>query len=99
MASGAKGCRFEPCRAHHRITLHLPATLAIVPITVLQFILKILVTVFVVRLLGSMLGLFGGRKRGDTKGAGRVNKPDYRNLTPYEIEEAEFEEIPGEKKK
>ncbi len=65
----------------------------------LRFILKILATILVVRVLRSMSGLLGSRKRGDTPEDGRAKEPDYRNLTPYEIEEAEFEEIPGEKKK
>jgi len=77
----------------------LPVTSAVVPITVLRFILQILATILVVRVLGSMSGLLGRGKRGDTPEDGREKEPDYRDLTPYEIEEAEFEEIPGGKKK
>jgi hypothetical protein len=69
---------------------------------VFQVILKILFVVLFMRLFMSLFNLFRGngpQKRSfSTKtGQDRVKNPDYDHLSPYEIEDAEYEEIPKEK--
>jgi hypothetical protein len=68
---------------------------------VFQILIKILFAVLVVRLLGSVFGLFRGntpRKRPSRPSGDPTpkEKPKYKDLTPYEIEDAEFEDIPKE---
>jgi hypothetical protein len=70
---------------------------------VIQFILKVLFVVLLVRLFSSLFGLFRGprtRKRSFSPKSDqdRVKNPDYSNLSPYDIEDAEYEEIPKEKR-
>ncbi len=66
----------------------------------LQAIFKILIAIIVVRLFAGLVrGLRQGRKRRFARRSTkeRVKKPDYRDLTPYDIEDAEFEELPDER--
>jgi hypothetical protein len=65
----------------------------------LKVILQVLLLVLVFRMVGSLIGFFrGGSKRknafsrSDTRDS--VDKPDYSEITPYEIEDAEYEELP-----
>jgi hypothetical protein len=66
---------------------------------VLKFLFTAILAILTLRLFGSLAGLFGqGRKRRSTfdrsqAGTG-VEKNDYRDLTPYEIEDAEYEDLP-----
>jgi hypothetical protein len=51
------------------------------------------------RLIGSVVGWFrGGEKRGRSFSRSpqpdSVDKPDYNELTPYDIEDADYEELP-----
>jgi hypothetical protein len=65
----------------------------------LKIILQVLFLVLVFRLVGSLIGLFrGGSKRktsfSPSESQDAVDKPDYSEITPYEIEDAEYEELP-----
>jgi hypothetical protein len=68
---------------------------------VLKLIFQILLAVLVFRLIGSVVGKFrGGNKRKASFSRAQQPQPDpvedqtYDNLTPYEIEDAQYEEIP-----
>lgn len=66
----------------------------------IQFILKVLLAALVLRFLASVFGLLrgnGGKKQYSRRenSGDRVKKPAYEHLTPYEIEEADYEEIPN----
>lgn len=65
----------------------------------LRLIIQVLLAVIVFRLVGSVVSMFRhrGRERGVFEGGGdpdRMDRPDYRELTPYEIEDAEYEDLP-----
>jgi hypothetical protein len=66
---------------------------------VLRFIVTAILAFFIFRLIGSLFGLFGrGRSRRPefdrSRSKGGVDRPDYKDLTPYDIEDAEYEELP-----
>ena len=65
----------------------------------LRFILTAILAFFAFRLIGSAFGLFGrgGQRRAAfdrSQSRDGVEKPDYKDLTPYDIEDAEYEELP-----
>ena len=65
----------------------------------LKFLFTALLVIFAARLLGSVVGLFGrGRQRRSAVDGSRtkdaVEQPDYKDLTPYDIEDAEYEDLP-----
>ena len=68
-----------------------------------QFILKVLFILLLVRLFSSLFNVFrgvGGKKRSFSTKADqdRVKTPDYKDLSPYDIEDAEYEDIPKEER-
>ena len=69
----------------------------------ISFILKVLAVVLVLRFFASIFGLLRGSsgKKQFSKGPqpqDRVKKPVYEDLTPYEIEDAEYEDIPNKER-
>jgi hypothetical protein len=62
----------------------------------IKLFLQILLVFFVFRLVGSLLGLFRGRsaKIGSKSDTPSRKDKAYNDLTPYEIEDAEYEELP-----
>ena len=65
----------------------------------IKIIFQVILAIFVFRLIGSLFGLFKGR--GDRSAKVRsapvpdsVKNNEYDALTPYEIEDAEYEELP-----
>lgn len=65
----------------------------------LKLIVQVLLAILVFRLVGSLVAMF--RKRGNERAAFEgsrakesVDQADYKDLTPYDIEDAEFEELP-----
>jgi hypothetical protein len=65
----------------------------------INIILKAVLAIVVFRLIGSLFGLFKGQakrtgKVGPSPDRDSVKKNDYDDLTPYDIEEAEYEELP-----
>jgi hypothetical protein len=66
---------------------------------VLKLIVQVLLAIIVFRLLGSLVGMFRSRDGNRAKFEGSrpnetVDHADYRELTPYEIEDAEYEDLP-----
>jgi hypothetical protein len=66
---------------------------------VLKLILQVLLAILVFRLIGSLFGLFrgGGKRKTAFQRSGKsdeVEQPDYSEITPYDIEDADYEEIP-----
>ena len=104
LASGARGRRFESCRAYHFTKTKLSAGAAVYYFnTVIQFILKVLLVVLALRVLASFFRPLrgdGGKKQfsGRDSDQDRVKKPAYEDLTPYEIEDAEYEDISNEER-
>lgn len=65
----------------------------------LKFFFSIILAILAFRLLGSFFGVFrdGGRKRSSVDGSsGRdaVDDTAYKDLTPYDIEDADYEDLP-----
>lgn len=65
----------------------------------IKVILQVLLAVLIFRLIGSLVGLFrSGGKKGKTfsRSPDRepMDSPNYDELTPYEIEDADYEELP-----
>jgi len=66
---------------------------------VLKLILQVLLAILVFRLIGSLFGMFrrGGKGR-EAFERGResqaVDNPEYKDLTPYDIEDADYEDLP-----
>jgi hypothetical protein len=66
---------------------------------VLKLIVQIVLAILVFRLVGSVVTMFRNRGRrsrafdpsDDRRG---VDEPDYKDLTPYDIEDAEYEDLP-----
>jgi len=70
---------------------------------VIQFILKALLVVLALRFFASIFGLLrgsSGKKQFSQadKTQDRVKNPRYEDLTPYEIEDAEYEDIPNQER-
>lgn len=66
----------------------------------LQFIFKLILAFLAFQVLGSFVRLFRGspakKPRNTTRKqrSERAKKPDYSDLTPYDIEDADYEELP-----
>lgn len=65
----------------------------------IKVILQLILAIVVFRLIGSVFGLFRGRDgRGGKVGARSepqsVDNGGYEDLTPYDIEDADYEELP-----
>ena len=65
----------------------------------LKLIVQVLLAFLIFRLLRSVVSMFRGRgqkrpvfDRGEEKDG--INQPDYKDLTPYDIEDAEYEDLP-----
>jgi hypothetical protein len=68
---------------------------------VLGAIFKLIIVIFLVQAAAALLRIVRGAKRrafSQKKPDERVKKPDYSDLTPYDIEDADYEELPREKK-
>ena len=69
---------------------------------VLGAIFKLIVIVFLVQAVAALLRMVRGagsrRAFSQKEPEERVKKPDYGDLTPYDIEDADYEELPREKK-
>jgi len=69
---------------------------------VLGAIFKLVVVILLIQGGAALLRMLrGGAKRrafSQKEDEERVKKPDYGDLTPYDIEEADYEELPEEKK-
>jgi len=67
---------------------------------VLSFIAKLIFFLIVVQLFAGLRRLFraGTRKTPPAPSEDRVKKPEYGDLTPYEIEDAEYEDLPKERR-
>ena len=64
-------------------------------------IFKLIFVIFLVQAGAALLRMLRGRKRrafSRKDAEERVKKPEYGDLTPYDIEDADYEELPGEKK-
>ena len=89
--------RFQP-QFFFKSALSVSSTVCYHSITVLKLIFQILLAVVVFRLIGSLIGKARGGKR--KASFSRAQQPDpvedqeYDKLTPYEIEDAQYEEIP-----
>ena len=65
----------------------------------LKFFGSIILAILAIRLLGSFFGMFrgGGRKRSSVDGSREPDSVDnaaYKDLTPYDIEDADYEDLP-----
>jgi len=69
---------------------------------VLGAIFKLIIVIFLVQAGAALLRMVRGgaqRRAFSQKDAEeRVKKPEYGDLTPYDIEDADYEELPGGKK-
>ncbi|MCK5619454.1 MAG: hypothetical protein KAJ17_08640, partial [Candidatus Krumholzibacteria bacterium] len=80
--------------------LSVSAAVCYLSSTVLKLIFQILLAVVVFRLIGSLIGKSRGGKRRASFSRAQQAQPDpvedheYDKLTPYEIEDAQYEEIP-----
>jgi hypothetical protein len=66
---------------------------------VLKLIIQLLLAVLIFRLVGSVVGrIRGGQKRraafDRSPKSGAAETSDYKDLSPYEIEDAEYEDLP-----
>ena len=64
----------------------------------LSAIFKLIVIVFLVRMGAAVVRMLRGERRrafSQKVDEERVKKPEYRDLTPYDIEDADYEELPG----
>jgi hypothetical protein len=65
----------------------------------IKIILQVVMAFIIFRLIGSVFGLFRGHGAntgnvGSSQGRESVHTREYDDLTPYEIEDAEYEELP-----
>ncbi len=65
----------------------------------IKIILQAILAIVIFRLIGSVFGLFRGKgkktsKVGSSPDRESVKTNEYDDLTPYEIEDAEYEDIP-----
>jgi hypothetical protein len=65
----------------------------------IKIILQVILAIVVFRLIGSLFGLLRGRDNRSAKVGARpdphsVKNDGYDDLTPYDIEDAEYEELP-----
>ena len=70
--------------------------------TVLALIFRMVLALLAFRLIGDAMRAARsrsmrrpGRPLGGEKTRARERTPDYRNLTPYDIEDADYEDLPG----
>ncbi len=62
-----------------------------------QALFRLLAVLVAIRLFGSVARRFRrdkSRQKVNATDSDRVKKPDYRDLSPYEVEDADFEDIP-----
>jgi hypothetical protein len=65
-----------------------------------KLIIQILLAILLFRIIGSAVGWLRGKSGAAFKEHPQndpVDAPDYSEITPYDIEDAEFEELPKQK--